>query len=425
MKQRSYAETVELLYSKLPMFTRIGASAFKKDLTNTLLLCKELGNPEKQFRTIHIAGTNGKGSSSHMLASILQEAGYKTGLYTSPHLRDFRERIRINGIPISETEVIEFTDRMEESMDAIQPSFFELGVAMAFDHFARHQVDIAVIETGMGGRLDSTNVILPLLSVITNIGWDHMDFLGNTLPEIAGEKAGIIKPGIPVIISEKQQETTAVFESRAMEMQAPLYFASDHHPVRMVERKQDYQVMETPRIQLELDLLGNYQQYNLSGVLMSAELLNKQGFTITDLALKAGLRKVQSNTGLMGRWQRLNSSPAAFCDTGHNLNGMIFVLEMIRSYSWNKLHFVLGMVRDKDISKILSLLPQDAVYYFCQANIPRALPALELAAQAGELGLRGKVIPHVAEAYETALKEAGPDDFIFVGGSTFVVAEVV
>lgn len=413
------------------MFTRMGAVAFKKDLTNTLALCAYLDQPHTRFKSIHVAGTNGKGSSSHMLAAVLQAAGYKTGLYTSPHLRDFRERIRINGEMITEQEVIDFTEKMDKKIEEIQPSFFELGVAMAFDHFARNQVDIAVIETGMGGRLDSTNVIHPLLSLITNIGFDHMEFLGNDLPSIAGEKAGIIKNQIPVVIGKTQTETESVFRNKATEMDAPVYFADQIWEMDVLDRSQSFQHIKASsttlkqEIDIHTDLLGSYQKFNLPGVLQCIHLLNEQGFELSDEAVQSGLSQVKASTGLMGRWQWLSENPRIVCDTGHNEDGIKEILAMLALEHFATLHFVIGMVSDKEVEKVLKMLPSSAKYYFTQAKIPRAMQAEELAKRANALGLSGETISDIPVALETAKRNAGKNDLIFVGGSTFVVAEVV
>jgi dihydrofolate synthase/folylpolyglutamate synthase len=413
------------------MFTRIGAAAFKKDLTNTLALCEVLNHPEQQFKSIHIAGTNGKGSTSHMLASVLQEAGYKTGLYTSPHLKDFRERIRVNGAMIPEQYVVDFVSRHEDVFDTIEPSFFEWTVALCFDYFAKEQIDIAVIETGLGGRLDSTNVITPLLSVITNIGWDHMDMLGDTLPQIAAEKAGIIKPGIPAVIGESIEETHDIFVQKAAQGNSPIEFAKDLITVLGFTNNNS---ISTCNIllnsilwleNLECDLPGNYQQHNIPTVLASVLQLRNAGFMITDEQIRNGLKQVKKNTGLMGRWQLLSIHPLIICDTGHNVNGIEYVVRQIKQTSYEKLHMVVGMVKDKDISKVLSLLPEQAEYYFCNAAIPRALPANELKEQAKAFDLKGNAYQTVAEALEAAKNNAGTNDLIFIGGSTFVVAEVL
>lgn len=432
----NYQQTLDYLYSQLPMFTRDGTSAFKKDLTNTLLLCEKLNNPQQQFKSIHVGGTNGKGSTSHMLAAVLQLAGYKTGLYTSPHLKDFRERIRINGKMISEQEVVDFVADQQESIEEIQPSFFEMTVAMAFDYFAREKVDIAVIEVGLGGRLDSTNVISPLLSVITNIGWDHMNLLGNSLPEIAAEKAGIIKPNIPVVIGEYQEEVAAVFLEKAKQENAVIRFASaDWNAIinpnhiktnsagflaatvsdENVGNKSDYQ----------LDLTGLYQLKNLKTVLSALDELRKQDFIISSDAVFTALKSVKTLTGLNGRWQVLDRNPLVICDTGHNPEGIAEVLINIEATPYQHLHFVLGMVADKDSSKILTMLPKNATYYFCKPGIPRGLAAETLKQQAAAFGLHGHNFNSVKEAFETAKQHAQPDDLIFVGGSTFVVAEII
>jgi dihydrofolate synthase/folylpolyglutamate synthase len=438
----NYQETLSYLYNQLPMFTRVGASAFKKDLTNTIALCAKLDNPQHKFKSIHIGGTNGKGSTSHMLAAVLQTAGYKTGLYTSPHLKDFRERIRINGEMISEQEVVDFVAQHKTVFETIEPSFFEMTVALAFDAFARHQVDIAIVEVGLGGRLDSTNIITPLLSVITNIGWDHMNMLGNTLPLIAGEKAGIIKPGIPVIIGEFQPEVAEVFTNTASKKGAPLAFASEQW--ELISSKQqtennagqdsllDIRLTSTSEnlplsgYQLQLDLTGTYQLKNVKTVLSAVDELRNQGWTITDEHITAALKQVKTLTGLQGRWQILSTSPLTICDTGHNPDGIQEVLKNIAGIPYQHLHFVLGMVNDKDISKVLSLLPTiNATYYFCKPALPRGLNAEVLQQQALPFDLCGDVYATVPLALKAAQQQAGPNDLVFAGGSTFVVAEIV
>lgn len=433
----NYAETLNYLYNQLPVFTRVGSSAFKKDLTNTLALCDRLGNPQHQFKSIHVGGTNGKGSTSHMLAAILQTAGYKTGLYTSPHLRDFRERIRINGEMISEQEVIEFTGQHRADFEEIEPSFFEMTVAMAFDAFACARVDIAVVEVGLGGRLDSTNIITPLLSVITNIGWDHMNLLGNTLPEIAGEKAGIIKPHVPVIIGEYQPEVAEVFEQKATEQEAPLLFASEAWQVTSQGKRQsaqtgteqlDLEAASTDgfkHYQLQLDLTGSYQLKNIKTVLSAVEELRRQGLHITDEHIATALKQVQRLTGLQGRWQTLSQHPLTICDTGHNPEGIAEVVKNINGISYQHLHMVIGMVNDKDLNKVLQLMPVNATYYFCKPDLPRGLEAHLLQEQATQFNLQGEVYPSVADALMAARQQAKDGDLVFVGGSTFVVAEVV
>jgi dihydrofolate synthase/folylpolyglutamate synthase len=410
------------------MFTRVGASAYKKDLHNTLALCKALHNPEHTFKSVHIGGTNGKGSSSHMLAAILQTAGYKTGLYTSPHLTDFRERIRINGQMIPEQEVVNFVNSHQALFEEINPSFFEATVGLAFDYFAKQKVDIAIIEVGLGGRLDSTNIIHPLLSLITNIGLDHQDILGSTLREIAGEKAGIIKSSTPIIIGEKQTEIADVFENKAKEANAKIIFASDCWTIIPKETAPllVVQAQSTEHnIELALDLRGSYQVKNLAGVLSAVDELKTQGFKISEENLKTALKQVISLTGLQGRWQTLQQEPLVICDTGHNEDGIKEVLKNIANTPHHKLHLVWGMVKDKDAAKILALLPKEATYYFCQPNIPRGKPAEELAQEAKEYQLKGQTYTSVAEAYQQALSHAKPNDLVFVGGSTFVVAEVL
>lgn len=430
----NYAETLHYLYTQLPVFTRVGASAYKADLGNTLELCKRLDNPQHQFKSIHVAGTNGKGSTSHMLAAVLQTAGYKTGLYTSPHLKDFRERIRINGQMIPEQTVIDFVAKHRPDFDEIAPSFFEMTVALAFDVFAKEQVDIAVIETGLGGRLDSTNVITPLLSIITNIGWDHMNLLGDTLPKIAAEKAGIIKPNIPVIVGEKQDEVADVFIRKAEEEKARISFASELFEgkgERGKEKGNDYLNIEiTPRSQptthnLQLDLPGSYQLKNVKTVLASVDELRQQGYTITDDHIKTSLKQVKTLTGLHGRWETISQNPLTICDTGHNPEGIAEVLKNIATVTFNHLHFVLGMVNDKDISKVLSMLPQNATYYFCRPDIPRGLEADSLKEKAQNFGLQGEAYGNVKVALAAAQNAAQANDLVFAGGSTFVVAEVV
>jgi dihydrofolate synthase/folylpolyglutamate synthase len=430
-----YAQTLEYLYTQLPMFTRVGSSAYKEDLTNTIELCKQLDNPQDKFKSIHIAGTNGKGSTSHMLAAILQIAGYKTGLYTSPHLSDFRERVRINGAMISEQQVVDFVDQHQKDFEAISPSFFEMTVGLAFDIFAKEKVDIAVIEVGLGGRLDSTNIITPLLSIVTNIGWDHMNILGDTLQLIAGEKAGIIKHGVPVIIGEYQPDIANTFLQKAAKEEVDISFASDEWEVNSKVKNQkstaeilDLEISNNSKsinYKLQLDLIGSYQLKNVKTVLSAVEELRKQGFIITDEHLQTALRQVKTLTGLHGRWEVLSTNPLTICDTGHNPEGIKEVLKNIAATPYQHLHFVIGMVNDKDISKILSMLPTDATYYFCRPNIPRGLEAENLQQQAEGFGLHGEIYTDVRAAYQAAQITAEKDDLVFVGGSTFVVAEVV
>jgi len=406
------------------MYQRVGAAAYKADLSNTILLCEALGNPQNKFRSIHVAGTNGKGSSSHMLAAILQTAGYNTGLYTSPHLKEFTERIRINGKEIDKNFVVDFVERIKSSIENIKPSFFEITVAMAFDYFAKQKVDVAVIEVGLGGRLDSTNMITPLVSLITNISWDHQDLLGDTLQKIAFEKAGIIKQTVPVVVSERNQEVDEIFRTKSNEEQSLLYFAADLWKIDSISEGV-YQVQhQTKTIELTLDLMGVYQRKNLGGVLQVVELLNGDGFNISQEAIRIALENVTTITGLKGRWQKLSDNPLVICDTGHNEAGIREVVAQIQAQKFEKLFIVLGCVKDKDLSSVLSLLPVDAFYFFCQAKIPRALDAIELSNRAAVFGLKGEVISDVNEAIGTARKKAIPNDFIFVGGSTFVVAEI-
>lgn len=420
-----YREVLDYLYSALPMYQRIGAAAYKANLDNTVALCAALGNPERKFKSIHIAGTNGKGSTSHMLAAILQAAGYRTGLYTSPHLKEFTERIRIDGQEIEQAFVVDFVDRMRPELDRLQPSFFEMTVGMAFDYFAREQVDIAVIEVGLGGRLDSTNVIRPELSVITNISWDHMALLGDTLPKIAFEKAGIIKPGVPVIVSERQEAVEDVFITRASQMGSELVFASDI--IQLDHQSHGYDVYQGGGVWLEglnPGLKGRYQERNLPGVLASVLALSDLGYDISNDAVREGIADTTRLTGLKGRWQVLRERPLTICDTGHNEAGIRAVVEQLAQTRHERLHLVIGVVNDKDISRMLNLLPKEGVYYFCQARIPRAMDAEELAKQAAAVGLHGVVERDVNAALKKATRAAGPDDLVFVGGSTFVVGEV-
>lgn len=430
----TYRETLEYLYSRLPLFTRVGKAAYKADLSNTLSLCSALGNPEKSFKTVHVAGTNGKGSSSHFLASVLQEAGYKTGLFTSPHLKDFRERIRVNGQMIQKRRVSSFVERHQDLFEQIKPSFFEMNVALAFDYFREEQVDIAVIETGLGGRLDSTNVLVPEVSLITNISFDHTDLLGDTLEKIAYEKAGIIKPGIPVVITEKQIEVAGVFMQQAASCNSKIFFAGDYCQViasektdslLSVEAKTSLPSGKKKNYQLQSPLTGLYQLKNLAGVLVTVEVLSSLQWNISRKHIEEGVRKVLANTGLRGRWERIGTKPDTICDTGHNKAGVQEVLELIARLQHHQLHIVWGMVADKDIDGILTMLPTDAKYYFCKASIPRAMDAIALREHANNYGLQGKAYKSVRGAYAAARKASRTDDFIFIGGSTFVVAEVI
>ncbi|HNH21302.1 MAG TPA: folylpolyglutamate synthase/dihydrofolate synthase family protein [Ferruginibacter sp.] len=428
----NYQQTLDYLYAQLPMFSRIGAAAYKKDLHNTIALCEALDNPHTKFKSIHIAGTNGKGSTSHMLAAILQQAGYKTGLYTSPHLKDFRERIRINGEMISRDFVVNFVQRTMTLSEAVQPSFFELTVAMAFDYFEKEKVDIAVIETGLGGRLDSTNIITPLVSIITNIGYDHMNLLGNSLPEIAGEKAGIIKAGVPVVIGEYLPETKDVFIRKARELAAPICFAQEEYHaanIRYSPASLRCDVTNTVRQvteSFELDLNGFYQVKNLSTVLCAEGLLMQQGFSISNESEKQALQNVKQLTGLHGRWEVIDTNPVTVLDVAHNEDGIRQVLKQLSliEQAPSTVHFVLGMVKDKDVTKALSLLPTSGHYYFSHAHIPRAMPAEELKLKAAGFNIQGDSFDDVNAAIAAARKAAKPGDMILVCGSVFLVAEV-
>lgn len=427
----NYQETLDWMFNKLPVYQNIGANAYKPGLDNTIALLGYLGNPHHNFKSVHVAGTNGKGSTSHMLASIFQETGYKTGLYTSPHLRDFRERIRINGEMIPEEHVIEFIEKNKAEFEKMELSFFEMTVGMAFDYFSNEKVDIAIIEVGMGGRLDSTNIITPELSVITNIGLDHVQFLGNTLEKIAGEKAGIIKEGIPVVIGETQAETHQVFENKANECHSPIYFADQIFDCDKIhiesQTLQEYDIWKNIELYLEaceIPLMGNYQKKNLATVICAADLLRGK-FNLSDDDIRSGIANVIRNTHLMGRWQILGQDPLTIADTGHNVDGIREVVCQLAEMTYNKLHFVIGMVNDKDIDHVLQLLPHSCEYYFCKADIPRGLDAKILAEKAFDLGLRGKVYNSVRDAYLSALNDASFDDIVFVGGSNFIVAEVV
>lgn len=429
----TYKECLDYLFNSLPVYQRIGAAAYKADLNNTIALMNYLDNPENKFKSIHVAGTNGKGSVSHNLASIFQEAGYKTGLYTSPHLKDFRERIRINGKKISKQFVIDFTLSNQSFFEQLKPSFFEMTVGMAFLYFAQQKVDIAIIEVGMGGRLDSTNVITPQLSIITNISYDHTQFLGNTLQDIAKEKAGIIKENIPVVIGETQPETEDVFRNMAKEKHAEIVFADQlfeikeektilkdnqfwmNFKAKSNDEKQDKQYV-TP-------LAGNYQLHNLKTILSACQCIGNDILSEQSIAL--GIKNCIQNTGLMGRWQVLQINPLCIADTGHNKAGITHICKQLKQLKYNKLHFVISMVNDKNIAEVLSMLPQDAIYYFCKANIPRGLDVDLLYLEALYAGLHGKTYRSVKGAFQAAKRHAQPDDLIFVGGSTFTVAEVV
>ncbi|UOQ51630.1 bifunctional folylpolyglutamate synthase/dihydrofolate synthase [Hymenobacter cellulosivorans] len=429
----NYAETLAYLYDQLPMFQRVGAAGFKAGLGNTLALAETMGHPERQFRAVHVAGTNGKGSSSNLLAATLQAAGYKVGLYTSPHLREFTERIKLNGQDLDPDYLVQWVGKWRPLFAQVQPSFFEMCVALAYSYFAEQQVDIAVVEVGLGGRLDSTNIITPLVSLITNISYDHQNLLGDTLPLIAGEKAGIIKPQVPVVVSQTQPEVQAVFEQKAREVQAPLQFADQLYHTALAEPPApdaetqlltvtNQRTAETQT--LELGLVGDYQRLNVPGVLAVLDELRRQGVSITETAVREGLRDVRRLTGFRGRWTILGRRPLLICDTGHNEAGIRFITAQLARLPYQQLHFVLGTVNDKDVTKMLALLPTTATYYFCQANIPRALPATELAERAAALGLQGRVYGTVPVAVAAARAAAGPADVVFIGGSTFVVAEI-
>lgn len=403
-----YKSTLEWMFAQLPMYHRIGSQAYKKDLTNTLLLSSHLQNPQQKFKSIHVAGTNGKGSTSHMLASVLQEAGYKVGLYTSPHLKDFRERIKINGNCIPKKNVTSFIEKNKPFLEQNSLSFFEMTVGLAFDYFANQKVDIAVIEVGLGGRLDSTNIIKPCVSVITNIGFDHVQMLGDTLGKIAFEKAGIIKPNTPVVLGEKHPETATVFEEIAKINNSEITYASDFNGY-------------IPKYELK----GNYQIHNVKTVLTTVEILNKKGLKISKKNIENGLLNVVKNTGLQGRWQILMSKPMVVLDTAHNKDGLKYTMLQIEEHTYSSLHIVLGVVNDKDLGGILPLFPKKATYYFCKPNIPRGLDKNILQEQANYFNLKGKTYNSVKQAFNSALKNAKENDFIYIGGSTFVVAEIV
>lgn len=428
----TYQQTLDFLYSQLPAYHRIGKAAYRNDLKNTVLLDNYFGNPHHNYPSIHIAGTNGKGSVSHMIASVLQEAGHKTGLYTSPHLRDFRERIRISGEMIPEKEVINFVSSHKSIIESVKPSFFEMTVAMAFNYFAENNIDVAVIEVGLGGRLDSTNIIMPSLSVITNIGHDHMDLLGDTLEKIAAEKAGIIKKYVPVVISETQPETEGLFLSKAEENNSPVLFADKTFSCILESNTspnelREYSVSEISsgrKLEGVTVLGGDYQKKNIQAVLTAFKMLNDD-FPVSEANIIDGIKKVIMNTGLQGRWQMLGKKPLTLCDTGHNKEGLEYVLDQLNRTPKNRLHIIIGFVNDKDLGSVLPLFPHDALYYFTRAAVPRALNEVTLKRTAEEYGLHGECFSDVKTALETARKRALDSDVIFIGGSTFVVAEVV
>jgi dihydrofolate synthase / folylpolyglutamate synthase len=426
----TYQQTLDYLYHTLPMFSRMGSAAFKKDLTNTQALCTHLDNPQQLFKTFHVGGTNGKGSVSHMLAAILQTAGYKTGLYTSPHLLDFRERIKVDGTMAPEAFVVHFVEKHKTFIEAIKPSFFEITVAMAFQYFAEQQVDVAIIEVGLGGRLDSTNIISPELAVITNISWDHMNMLGDTLQKIAVEKAGIIKKGIPVIIGERQAESASVFETTAAEKNAPLYFASDRFSVsefnietdRLQVTVQDIQYGDLKKF--ELDLAGIYQTKNISTVLQAVEIAKQKGIVLPDAAIEHGLRNTKKLTGLHGRWEVVLQNPTVVLEVAHNKAGIQQMLEHLQHIAYQQLHIIMGFVKDKEVEGVLQLLPKNATFYFTHAHIPRALDAIALQEKAAAFELKGDCYDDVNNALRQALANASEKDLIIVCGSIFLVAEV-
>ena len=427
----NYQEVIEFMFNSLPMYQRVGAAAYKANLDNTLAFDKITGSPHKKYKTIHIAGTNGKGSVSHSLASILQEAGYKTGLYTSPHLTDYRERIRVNGKKIEESFITEFINSHKNFIKNVKPSFFEMSVALAFKYFELQQVEVAVIEVGMGGRLDSTNIILPELSVITNIGLDHTQFLGNSLAEIAGEKAGIIKQNIPVVIGERQKETEEVFLKKAKEKNSKISFASDNYACKILNSNLKYSSFEVEKktsdksYTLNFNLSGKYQEKNLATILETVDNLRNQGFCISDENLKQGLENLIKNTGFHGRWETLSTEPLTICDTGHNKEGLSYTIEQLLSLEFKKLRFVLGFVNDKNVDEVLKLFPKNAEYYFCKAQIPRALDEKILLEKANLVSINGKSFENVSSAYHADKKDADKNDVIFIGGSTFVVADLL
>lgn len=427
----TYQQTLDYLFARLPMYQRVGAAAYKADLNNTIKIIEVLGKPHQKLKCVHVAGTNGKGSSSHMIAAILQQAGYKTGLYTSPHLIDFRERIKINGKMIPKNYIIDFVEKYKESFEIIQPSFFEWTVGLAFDYFSKEEVDVAVIEVGLGGRLDSTNIINPKVSLITNISLDHVNLLGETVEKIAVEKGGIIKQKVPVVISQYQSETGPIFSQIAKDNKAPLEFAdkiykvisarlnSDALSVTVLNRRDNSETV------YDLDLTGFYQTKNLLGVLNTIDHLIKCGFIIEPDHIKRALQRVCSLTGLSGRWQKLSSKPLIIADTGHNEDGIKQVIDNLKTLEYNKLHFVFGTVNDKDVTKIFSLLPKEATYYFVKSSVPRSLDEKELLENAGKMKLTGKSYSTVKDGIEAAKKAYKKNDLIFVGGSTFVVGDAL
>jgi dihydrofolate synthase/folylpolyglutamate synthase len=429
----NYEDTIAFLFSQLPMFQRIGKAAYKANLNNTLALDKYFNHPHRKYKTIHVAGTNGKGSLSHMLAAIMQSTGYSVGLYTSPHLLDFRERIRVNGKMIGKQQVVDFVENHKQIIKQLKPSFFEITVAMAFDHFEKVNVDVAIIEVGLGGRLDSTNIITPEISIITNIGYDHMFFLGDTLKQIAGEKAGIIKPGVPVIVGETQEEIEHVFIQKANENMTTIEYADQTYKIDYSllssDNKQVFNVKNTNHElifeNLSTDLLGSYQKQNLVTALAAVKLLKRRDWKIFDKAIYKGLNEVVMLTGLKGRWQILENDPLIICDTGHNKEGIQKIIDQIKNTAYKRLHFIFGMVDDKTTDTILQLLPKDALYYFTKASVPRALNEHTLTENATKYALNGKTFSTVEEAIYSAKQSADKNDLIFIGGSTFVVADAL
>ena len=425
----TYQECLEFLFNRLPLYQNSGHRALKYDLNNIQQLCASLDNPQETFKSVHVAGTNGKGSTCHALAAITQQAGYKTGLYTSPHLKDYRERIRVDGMPIGEQDVVDFMVSHEALIERLELSFFELTVALAFHHFSQEKVDIAFIEVGLGGKLDSTNILEPIVSLITNIDLDHENILGDTLEKIAQEKAGIIKSNIPVIIGEKSPHTAQVFKEKAQAVDSPIIFATDHYKVRVLKSMPEL-ILEIHQggslwfSQLQLDLNGPYQSQNIPGILSCVDLLKQMDYTISDDHIRAGLQNIVDSTGIMGRWQKIADNPTVICDTGHNKAALEHLVSHLLNSCSGELHMVLGFVNDKDINGMLTLLPKAAHYYFCSAQVPRSMEAAELLGLAANHGLKGKAISDPNEALAQAYKCAASNDLIFVGGSTFVVAEI-
>lgn len=422
----TYEQTTEYLFNCAPLFQQVGSSAYKEGLDNTRLLDEHFGHPHRNYRTIHVAGTNGKGSTSHTLASILQAAGYKVGLYTSPHLIDFRERIRVNGVPASKQFVVDFVERERCFFEPLHPSFFELSTAMAFLYFAQEKVDVAIIEVGLGGRLDCTNIITPDACIITNISPDHTQFLGSTLTQIAGEKAGIIKKGIPVTIGETTPETRAVFTEKATKEGAPIIFAEESEELIDAQpHNNGIRYTTNSYGVIDAELGGCYQVKNTNTILSALRVLKEQGYNIDSQHIQNGFANVTASTGLMGRWQRIGSNPTVVCDAGHNIGGIYYIVEQLSQQKYETLRIVFGMVNDKDISSVLAMMPKDATYYFTQASVRRAMPSEELAGLASGYNLKGNCYPTVTDALNAARKDASTGDFIFVGGSCFVVADLL